>query len=143
MSDIPRFACFSDGMREGYNESWVRSSDYDALRAERDALRARADEHELCAAAVVEIRRLCKEIMGGNLSFVDDDFARCLLTLRDERDALAKDAARYRWLRDMSLHDDGFSDVYIGVDSVRYPSRWALRGEEADEAIDAAMGGRP
>lgn len=38
MSDVPRFDCFDDGMREGYNESWVRSSDYDALRAERDAL---------------------------------------------------------------------------------------------------------
>ena len=88
MSDIPRFACFSDGMREGYNESWVRSSDYDALCA-------RANENELCAAAVVEIRRLCKEIMGGNLSFVDDDFARCLLTLRAERDALAAESSAF------------------------------------------------
>lgn len=98
MSDVPRFDCFDDGMREGYSERWVRSSDYDALRAKRDAQRARANANEMCAAAVAEIRRVCAEIMGGNMAFVDDDFARCLLTLRDDRDALAKENAALRTL---------------------------------------------
>ena len=78
MSDVPRFDCFDDGMREGYNERWVRSSDYDALIAERDAL--------------------------------------------------AKDAARYRWLR-TAYFSGNSAYTLVG------PTRTA---EELDTRIDAA-----
>lgn len=60
----------------------------DAQAQEIERLTLIAAEHSLCGAVAHECRRLCKEIMGGNLAFIDDDFARCLLTLRDERDAL-------------------------------------------------------
>lgn len=51
-----------------------------------------------------------------------------------ERDALRADAERYRWLRDRSEDPD----IFIGVDSPSYPNRWALIGDMADKAIDAA-----
>lgn len=100
------------------------------LRAELDAQRARANANEMCAAAVVEIRRVCAEIMGGNMAFVDDDFARCLLTLRDERDALAKDAARYRWLKSVYFTPGKSAFALVG------PTRSA---SELDATIDAAL----
>jgi hypothetical protein len=64
-----------------------------SLRAERDALAAKLAEPNrdpINADALHEIRVACKEIMGDNLAFVDDDFARCLLTLKAERDELKK-----------------------------------------------------
>lgn len=39
MSDVKRWDCFSEGMREGYGEQYVLTSDYDALRAEVERLR--------------------------------------------------------------------------------------------------------
>lgn len=70
----------------------------DVILSAADALEAMAGEVErlkeackydaLNAGAIAEIRRACKEIMGDNVSFVDDDFARCLLTLKTERDRL-------------------------------------------------------
>ena len=57
--------------------------------------------------------------------------------LRTRLAEVEKDAARYRWLR----HEVGdIGDLYVGIDSPAYPNRWALTGEEADVAIDAAMG---
>lgn len=74
-----------------------------ALTEERDAqareiarLEMVAAEHSLCGAVAHECRRLCNEIMGGNLAFIDDDFARCLLTLRAERDALRAELTMLR-----------------------------------------------
>lgn len=67
MSDVPRFDCFDDGMREGYNESWVRSSDYDALRAERDALGwARVE-----LANIVHAKRFNKLYFSDDTEFAD------------------------------------------------------------------------
>ncbi len=54
--------------------------------------------------------------------------------LRAEVEALRADAERYRWLRGISEPDE----IYIAVDSVNYRNRWALMGEQADAAIDAA-----
>ena len=68
--------------------------------------------------------------MGGNMAFVDDDFARCLLTLRDERDALAKDAARYRWLKSVYFTPGKSAFALVG------PTRSA---SELDATIDAAL----
>ena len=95
MSDVPRFDCFDDGMREGYNERWVRSSDYDALRAKRDAL--------------------------------------------------AKDAARYRWLRRNCQY--GFEDhdgpQLIHRNGETGPHQNARWREDLDAAIDAEMEKQP
>lgn len=52
-----------------------------------EAAEARAQDAELSAGALHAIRRACSEIMGGNTTFVDDDFARCLITMKAERDA--------------------------------------------------------
>ena len=46
-----------------------------------------------------------------------------------------KDAERYRWLRNRPEDQD----IFIGVDSHKYPSRWSLLGEYADYVIDAEM----
>jgi hypothetical protein len=36
--EVSRFGWFSDGMREGYDEYWVKASDYDAVLAEKSYL---------------------------------------------------------------------------------------------------------
>tara|TARA_R100001086_G_scaffold44914_3_gene19911 strand:- start:439 stop:990 length:552 start_codon:yes stop_codon:yes gene_type:complete len=67
---------------------------FPALIAELKEAREAAADAELNAGAIHSIREACKEIMGGNATFVDDDFARCLTTLRAKcekmRAALAK-----------------------------------------------------
>lgn len=50
----------------------------------------------------------------------------------------AKDAARYRWLRD--YHDDQEDGVDTDLPHIaageNHPTNWALTGKEADQAID-------
>ena len=53
----------------------------------------------------------------------------------DERDALRKDAERYRWLR-----DSAGNDIMEKLMTECSPPRW---DELVDAAIDAAMGERP
>ncbi len=60
----------------------------EALAGEVERLKDACKYDGLNAGAIAEIRRACKEIMGGNVTFVDDDFARCLFTLSAERDRL-------------------------------------------------------
>ena len=56
--------------------------------------------------------------------------------LLDERDALARDAARYRWLRQPNpLH----REAHIAV--LTHNGGWVASEEKADAAIDAAMKG--
>lgn len=55
--------------------------------------------------------------------------------LRAERDALRKDAERYRWLR-----DSAGNDIMEKLMAECSPPRW---DELVDAAIDAAMGERP
>ena len=51
-----------------------------------------------------------------------------------------RDAVRYRWLREKArTGEDAPDGLYIGVDSVKYPGKWALYEKHADKAIDAAM----
>jgi hypothetical protein len=74
-------------------------------------------------------------------TFCDNDFgakyANTIRKLLDERDALARDAERYRWLRD--------SDATTGpgvfqTDLRGSPVEW-LEGDQLDAAIDEAMRG--
>jgi len=61
------------------------------------------------------------------------------LPLSESIESLARDAARYRWLRSQPLDDP---EIWIAVDSAKVPSRWALGGDDpngCDAAIDAAM----
>ena len=52
----------------------------------------------------------------------------------------ARDAARYRWLRNEVLVDGEVNDsLYVHVDSPEWPTRWALVGDELDTALDAAI----
>lgn len=49
----------------------------------------------------------------------------------------AKDAARYRWLRDHHDGPDGIdSDLPHIAAGENHPKNWALTGKEADQAID-------
>lgn len=60
--------------------------------------------------------------------------------LRKEIEALVRDAERYRHLRDGVLVDGEINeDMYVHVDHPSYPNRWALIGDELDEAVDTAM----
>ena len=62
--------------------------------------------------------------------------ADCIEALEAELAACKQDAERYRWLR----HEEGdIGNLYIGIDSPAYKNQWALSGEKADAAIDAAM----
>lgn len=101
------------------------------LIAEVERLRAENSRLILSDAAIDEIRKVCKEIMGDNLAFVDDDFARCLLMLRARVAELERDAARYRWLRD--------DESSFAVMLPREHGHIAFGGEALDSKIDAAM----
>lgn len=57
--------------------------------------------------------------------------------LKSALEAAQADARRYRWLREACTATDG--EFFIGVDSPKHISAWALQGEEADAAIDAAL----
>ena len=66
-----------------------------------------------------------------------------VVALNAERDALREDADRYRWLRSQPLDDP---EIWIAVDSVSVPGRWALGGDDpdgCDAAIDAARKATP
>lgn len=54
----------------------------------------------------------------------------------------ARDAARYRWLRDIKRVSEGVAEggIYIGIESREI---WALCEEAADAAIDAALTAAP
>ncbi len=56
-----------------------------------------------------------------------------------KREADARDAARYRWLRDFPAGEEGVRDdlPHIAAGG-NYVGAWALHSEEADAAIDAA-----
>lgn len=58
-------------------------------------------------------------------------------SLRARVAELEADARRYQWLREAERPE---GEIFIGVDSHRYPGLWALTRETADRAIDAAMG---
>lgn len=88
LRDAYKSLSLCQGLRVGYGTFSEAADALDAKDAEIARLTMVAAEHSLCGAVAHECRRLCKEIMGGNLAFIDDDFARCLITLRDERDAL-------------------------------------------------------
>ena len=53
-----------------------------------------------------------------------------------EIEAMARDAARYRWMRDDSSADRGMPFIAINLGSI---SRWT--GSYADKQVDAAMFG--
>lgn len=63
--------------------------------------------------------------------------------LQAERDALAKDAARYRWLRKGESDDvavvRGLGAMDYGMSAVVYTYSEEIDGNDLDAAIDAAM----
>lgn len=61
--------------------------------------------------------------------------AALLLALADAHDRMAKDAARYKWLRQP---DPLKRAAHIAV--LTHNGGWVASGEQADAAIDAAMG---
>ena len=72
--------------------------------------------------------------------WITRDLKECVLAsdydaLAAERDALRKDAERYRWLR-----DSAGNDIMEKLMAECSPPRW---DELVDAAIDAAMGERP
>lgn len=91
-------------------------------------------------AAIMECRGVIREIMGGNLAFIDDDVARCLITMRDQRDAAQQRIAQLE--RDAARSLSALKAIY----ALRPVPRKAtttmtteLILELAKEAIDAAM----
>ena len=94
-------------MHEDADGGWVRSENYDALRLE-------------LAEASADFVRIANERDA----------------LLAERDALAKDAERYRWLRNPD------QDVALVLDKMVSSGVYEYRaGDELDAAIDAAMQG--
>jgi hypothetical protein len=75
----------------------------------------------------------CRESVLATAKLANDK-QREVVALNAERDALRKDAERYRWLRDVSVPPHNFYlSVPIEFDGVKYsPS-------EVDDAIDAAL----
>lgn len=84
-------------LREDHNDpsAWSREAlaIIDEQAAEIERLWRENAENALNGAAITECRILIKQIMGGNLAFIDDDVARCIITLRDECERLRQDCA--------------------------------------------------
>ncbi|WP_342617169.1 hypothetical protein [Rhodoferax sp. GW822-FHT02A01] len=60
--------------------------------------------------------------------------------LRTRCEALEKDAARYRWLRNDTLVDGEVNEeIHVACDGPKFLNAWALFGESLDAAIDAAL----
>lgn len=123
------------GRQESCTASTVTESSIAAAGASPQPSQSAEHWHSLyikkCQELHDEKARLGAEIETLELAAIDDAAREVLPTQAD-----AKDAARYRWLR----HEvDDIGDLYVGIDSPAYPNRWALTGEEADAAIDAAI----
>lgn len=69
---------------------WLQHADPNAflqLIAENAALKAQVAEERDWQN---EIRKVCKEAMGGNTTFIDDDVARAITALKSQRDEMAE-----------------------------------------------------
>lgn len=66
------------------------------LKAGRASWKSRCAELDTYSQAITECRIVCREIMGSNLAFVDDDVARALRAVVSERDALRVEVNRLR-----------------------------------------------
>ena len=66
---------------------------------------------------------------------LNDEIAR----LRAELEAARVDAERYRWLRQSDLDENFKPYIHAPENDMEF---WALKGEYADAAIDAARGGK-
>lgn len=119
-------------------------STQEALRL-ADWLEDQYDPTHNYAAAATELRRQHAEIE--RLRKVEDEWDRLsqddgkaereIERLTAERDALRKDAERYRWLRDTSVPPHNFClSVPIEFDGVRYTPA------EVDASIDADIAGQ-
>ena len=117
MSDVKRYQNYGDPrLPDGL---YVHESDYDALAADYLELKER------CAA--LESREVC--------AVAHDDVDTCGYC---QRDALSKDAARYRWLRANNSFDAKFCISIEDDDdpSVAYSGHSPI---ELDGIIDAVM----
>ncbi len=72
------------------------------LVKQRDEARENCKYDALNLGAIDAIRTACKEIMGGNASFVDDDFARCLYTQKARAEAAEAEVERLK--HDIARH---------------------------------------
>lgn len=138
MSKVDRFWC-----DEARNIRCVREADYDALLAERDAV----ERALLIAKSDIKVeQRVSANLREHKNDYMDaaEVTRKALLaeieTLKAERDALKKDAERYRWLR---MADWWNSPLCV----IRDPKQQAKPGTDCpsrdrlDEAIDAAQQG--
>ena len=66
-----------------------------------------------------------------------DDLLSGLSIGKEEMARIAKDAERFRWLRNALATTE--AEFFIAVDSEYHEGRWALPLSEVDSAIDAAM----
>lgn len=117
------------------------------LRAEVDALKLQRTSAELVhretattvlmQAAEVEALRADADAVAALLPgpyYMDPPDGGSVMVIEQLR-RMAADAARYRWLRARPLDCD---EIYVAVDSDKYPNRWGLHAAELDAAIDAA-----
>ena len=105
----------------------------------------------LLQSAVKTYPQMSEDEPGGYCTAEDqlmDEAAAELRRLLAERDALAADAERYRWL--VSRPCDGDDDFYISAEGSKQANSdgwWALGGDmsknDADAYIDAAMKDHP
>ena len=101
--------------------------------------RLRAENAEL-AQSLAESRANDQAAMGWLTSLrwaSGDRGERMLPELVTHIEGLAKDAARYRWLRDESLSIDGLAPAAVITDGSMI--RQCLEGRDLDDEIDTAM----
>lgn len=124
----------------------VLASDYESLEAERDALLAERDARLLQIDTLTEwysnsldvIREVTAALPGAY--YMDPPYGGDVSVPEQVR-RMAKDAERYRWLRDKAVDAEGvYPMVSLTDDTGDQVSNW-LFGKAVDSAIDAALQG--
>lgn len=91
IAEVERLRANAEKMEKLYRGLSVERGDLQTefieMRSERDALKAQVAEERDWQN---EIRKVCKEAMGGNTTFIDDDVARAITALKSQRDEMAE-----------------------------------------------------
>lgn len=112
----------------------VLAEDFDTALAHQNELRE--DLQELEARSDSRGRQSSEfESRMGNLQVENGKLNDRLATADERANLLARDAARYRWLRERDLNSISAGGMFVG----RTPQNIVLNGEDLDQAIDAKL----
>lgn len=112
----------------------VLAEDFDVALAHQNELREVLQESEARSESRGRQSSAFEGRMG-DLQVENGKLNDRLATADERANLLARDAARYRWLRERDLNSISAGGVFVG----RTPQNVVLNGEDLDQAIDAKL----